>query len=331
MISVIIPVYKVEKYLRECVDCILMQSYTDFELILVDDGSPDRCGEICEEYSRRDGRVRVIHQENQGLSGARNTGMEAANGDYITFVDSDDRVSPQYLSVLYKALTDTDADISVCRALTFADGETPRAKPDHIKKKVCSGKKACVMLYDGRAEVTVQACGKLYRTKLIGDTRFPLGRLHEDQAFTPLIFYRAGKVAAVDAELYYYRERNDSITRNLFTIKRYDDLWAIDNCIAFFEAEQAGEILAAAYRKRKRLLATYSIYAHRDGVKVPDEYRVRLLPALLYLRKHVHPGKYEYYLAQVSPRLARLYEYERKIKSLLGNRTLRINRKGGEK
>ncbi len=317
MISVIVPVYKVEKYLSECINSILSQTYTYFELILVDDGSPDRCGEICEEYSRQDGRVRVLHQENQGLSGARNTGMKAAVGDYLTFVDSDDLISPQYLSVLYQALTDTGADIATGRTLTFADGEIPKAKSEHIKKSVYSGKKGCVMLYDGRPEVTVNAWGKLYRTKLIGDIRFPLGRLHEDQAFTPLIFYRADRVAAVDAELYYYRERNNSITRNLFTVKRYDDLWAIDNCIAFFETEQAGEILAAAYRKRKRLLATYSIYAHRDGVKVPDEYRVHLLPALLYLRKNVQPLKYEYYLAQVSPVLAKLHEYGRKLVKIL--------------
>ena len=317
MISVIVPVYKVEKYLSECVNSILSQTYVNFELILVDDGSPDRCGEICEDYSRKDARVRVIHQENQGLSGARNTGMEAAAGDYLTFVDSDDLVSPQYLAVMYQTLADTGVDIAVCRTLRFEDGEIPKAKPDHIKKNVYSGKKACVMLYDGQPEVTVNACGKLYRTKLIGDTRFPLGRLHEDQAFTPLICYRADKVATVDAELYYYRERNDSITRDRFTIKRYDDVWAINNCIAFFEAEQANEILKAVYRKKNRLLATYSIYAHRDGVKVPEEYRVRLLPALLYLRKNVQPLKYEYYLAQISPVLARLHEYERKAVQIL--------------
>lgn len=318
MISVIVPVYKVENYLRECLDCILMQSYTDFELILVDDGSPDRCGEICEEYSERDMRVRVIHQDNQGLSGARNTGIEAACGEYITFVDSDDLVSPHYLAVLHEALTDSDADISVCRTLIFADGETPQEKADLIiKKTVFSGKKACILLYDGSAEVPVNAWGKLYRKEIIGNHRFPLGRLHEDQAFTPLMCYRAKKVAAVNVQLYYYRERNNSITRDQFTIKRYDDLWAISKCIAFFEAERANRILAAAYRKRKRLLATYSIYAYRDGVKVPNEYRVHLLPALLYLRKNVQPLKYEYYLAQVSPKLARLHEYERKLVHVL--------------
>ena len=318
MISIIVPVYKVEKYLCECVNSILSQSYIDFELILVDDGSPDRCGEICEEYAMQDMRVRVIHQDNQGLSGARNSGIDAAIGDYITFVDSDDIVSPQYLAVLLQALVNTDADISVCHTLMFADGKAPKAesKPN-IKENVLSGIETCVRLYDGQADVPVHACGKLYRTKLIGDTRFPLGRLHEDQAFTPLICYRAKKVATVNVQLYYYRERDESITQKRFTVRRYDDLWAIEQCITFFEAEGTKEILAAAFRKKKRLLATYAIYACRDGVKVPKEYHVHLLPALFYLRNNVSPLKYEYYLAQVSPKLARLHEYERKLRRLL--------------
>ena len=314
MISVIVPIYKVEKYLRDCVDSILAQSYTDFELILVDDGSPDRCGEICEEYARKYPRVRVIHQENQGLSGARNAGMDVAKGEFLTFIDSDDMVSPEYLSTLLQALEDSDADLSACRPIHFLDGEKPKPGSSIlVRNVVVSGKEACVMLYDGREEMPVNACGKLYRTALVGNLRFPIGRLHEDQAFTPLVCYRAKRVSAVVADLYYYRNRNNSITQERFSLKRYDDLWAVDQCIEFFRNERAQDILNAACRKRKRLLASYSIYARRDGVVVPHEYRVNLLPALTYLRKNVQPLKYEFYLAQVSPLLARLYAYERKI------------------
>lgn len=318
MISVIVPVYKVEKYLRDCVDSILSQTYTDFELILVDDGSPDICGEICDEYAAQDPRVRVIHQENQGLSGARNAGIDAARGDYLTFIDSDDMVSPEYISVLLQALEDADADLSVCRTFGFIDGEDPKAERKEITSQiVVSGTDACIMLYDGRAEIPVNAWGKLFRTAVIGELRFPLGRLHEDQAFTPLVCYRAKKVSSVDADLYYYRGRDDSITRDRFTVKRYDDLWAIDQCISFFEKACEEDVLKAAYRKRKRLLATYSIYARRDGVEIPKDYRVPLLFSLLYLRKNVQPIKYEYYLAQISPKLAILYEYERKLWQIL--------------
>lgn len=318
MISVIVPVYKVEQYLAACVDSILAQTYTDLELILVDDGSPDRCGEICDSYAGQDPRVRVIHQKNRGLSGARNAGLDVARGEYITFIDSDDLVSPRYLAVLLQAMEDDGADCSVCRPAQFEDGRTPKlGDGESSENKALSGKEACVMLYDGLTEMPVNAWGKLFRRALIGELRFPEGRLHEDQAFTPLVCYRAKRVSAVGARLYAYRVRNASITQERFTLKRYDDLWALDRCIAFFEDEQEEEILQAARRKRKRLLAVYSLYARRDGVQVPQEYRVGLLPALFYLRNHVQPLKYQYYLAQVSPKLAKLYEYERKLGQIL--------------
>ncbi len=321
MISVIVPVYKVEDYLAACVDSILAQTFTDFELILVDDGSPDRCGEICDAYAQRDPRVRVIHQENQGLSGARNAGMDIARGEYITFVDSDDLVSSQYLAVLLQSLTEASADFSVCRFKEFTDRTAesiPRKLPIvDSETLLLSGKEACMLLYDGRPEVPVNACGKLFHSTLFNDLRFPLGRLHEDQAITPMICYRSSNIVSLNVPLYYCRERDNSITRAQFSLKRYDDIWAIDRCIAFFEEKGEKEILKAACRKRKRVLASYSIYARRDGVEVPKEYRVGLLPALLYLRKHVQPLKYEYFLAQVSPKLAKLYAYERKLKRMI--------------
>ncbi len=122
-ISIILPIYKVEKYLPACVDSILEQTFTDFELIMVDDGSPDRCEAICEDYAKKDERIRVIWQENQGLSGARNTGLDAAVGKYITFVDSDDVVNIYYLEELLQALIGNKADVSVCNYLAFHDGE----------------------------------------------------------------------------------------------------------------------------------------------------------------------------------------------------------------
>ncbi len=320
-ISVIVPVYKVEKYLAACVESILSQTYGDFELILVDDGSPDRCGELCDAYAGEDPRVRVIHQENRGLSGARNAGMDIARGEYITFVDSDDFILPQYLELLLEAAETVEADVSVCAPVEFTDAEEKIVAAPDARKAFSSfkftGPEACVAIYNGSSRVPINAWGKLFRAALISGTRFPLGRLHEDQAFIPPVCYRAKTVAALDLSLYCYRVRDDSITRERFTLKRYDDLWAIDNCIAFFREKNEPEIVDAAEGKRKRLLATYAIYARRDGVEVPEEYRMGLLPALRYLRKHVSPMKYEYYLAQVSPKLARLFAYEQKLKRML--------------
>lgn len=324
-ISVIVPVYNVEKYLPACIDSILAQTYEDFELILVDDGSPDQCGVICDRYAAQDPRIRVVHQENMGLAGARNAGMDIAGGELLTFIDSDDLVSRRYLEYLAEAVDASDADLSVCRPSEFVDAnEASVISADsgaRASYEVLSGKDACVAMYNGSPKVPFIACGKLFRTQLIRDLRFPVGRLHEDQAFTPFACYRAGKAASLDVPLYFYRVRDASITRDVFTVKRYDDLWAIENCIRFFEEKGEPEIVAAAQRKRQRLICTYAIYARRDGVDVPKEYRIGTVKALRYLRKNVSDDRFDYYLAQVDPKLVRPYAYIRKARRLLSRRT----------
>lgn len=315
-ISVIVPVYNVEKYLHECVDSILAQTFKDFELILVDDGSPDNCGMICDEYAQKDTRVRVIHQENQGLSGARNSGIDVAQGECITFVDSDDLTDAKYLEVLMDAMEE-GTDITVCGFQIFEDGTKPYCRKSSTEKTCYEVKLAVTELYNGNSDIPVNACGKLFRRDVIGEIRFPVGRLHEDQAFTPLVCYRARKVVSCLSELYYYRERTASITRKTFSEKRYDDLWAIDSCIAFFKSKNEQQIVEAALRRRQRLICTYAIYAKRDGVEVPEPYRISIWEALWYLRKNVSAEKYQYCLAQLYPKLVVLDAYARKISSVL--------------
>lgn len=314
-ISVIVPVYKVEEYLHECVDSILAQTFREFELILVDDGSPDNCGKICDEYAQKDSRVRVIHQENQGLSGARNSGIDVAQGEYITFIDSDDRVAARYLEVLLAAVRE-GADVAVCQHREFLDGEVPAPWQGTLFWQSFDTVDALVKLYDGSHMVPVNAWGKLLHRNLIGNTRFPVGRLHEDQAFTPYILYSAKRIVSCDAVLYHYRVNAASITRNTFSLRRYDDLWAIEGCIRFFEERGESKIVAAARKKRQRLICTYAIYAKRDGVKVPEAYRISIPKALAYLRKHVSADKYSYYLAQVNEKLVIWDAYLRKIEKI---------------
>lgn len=319
-ISVIVPIYKVEQYLAECVDSILAQTFRDFELILVDDGSPDNCGAMCDAYAQKDPRVRVIHQENQGLSGARNTGIKAASGEYITFIDSDDLVKKDYLEKLLHAIKVEAADISVCKPQEFEDGkdsvclETASAEAQY---KCFSNTDACVEVYAGSQWMPINACGKLYRTDLIQDMEFPVGRLHEDQAFVPVACYRAEKIVSLDSKMYRYRQRPESIMREKFSLRRYDDIWAIDKCIAFFDSKQEIQIVEAAKEKRQRLLCVYSIYAKRDGVEVPPEYRVSTSKALSYLRKHVADDKFSYYLGQVDMKYVRWHAYWVKLKKIL--------------
>lgn len=320
-ISVIVPVYKVEDCLAFCVDSILAQSFTDFELILVDDGSPDSCGAICDAYAEKDSRVRVIHKPNGGLSDARNAGMDIMRGEYVTFIDSDDAVTVDYLQVLYDAVQKNGADIAVCRFEEFEDGTIPtlsRINADYAEDVLLTGKDACMDVYAGN--LPINACAKLIRTERIGEDRFPVGRLHEDQAFIPPVLYRAETVADIRENLYLYRVRSESITRTKFSLRRYDDIWAIDNCIRFFEDNNEPEIVAAAKSKRQKLLCVYSIYARRDGVEIPEEYNIGTAKALKYLYGKVSDSKFEYYLAQVNPKYVRPYEYLVRAKKMLGGR-----------
>ena len=322
-ITVIVPVYKVEQYLSACVDSILSQTFHDFELILIDDGSPDHCGAICEHYAEKDQRIKVIHQENQGLSGARNSGMDIATGKYITFVDSDDVVTQDYFFNMISVIEKENADIAVCQMYKFEDGvdisEYLCKKEKELNYRIYNGREACVALYSGSRDVPINACGKFFRAELVNKRRFPVGKLHEDQAFTPLICYKADIIAALNLQLYCYRERSGSITREKFSVKRYDDLWAIDSCIRFFEVNYENEILEAAKKKRQRLICTYSIYAKRDRVVVPEKYRVNILRALIYLRKNVSDESYEYYLGQVNMKLVRCHEYLKKARKIVKN------------
>ena len=315
-ITVIVPVYKVEASLPACVESILAQNFSDFELILVDDGSPDGCGALCDAYAAQDPRVRVIHQQNGGLSAARNSGMEIARGEYLTFVDSDDYVASDYLERLFRAAAESGAKLAVCRIKSFPDGCDPVSpvQSDLIVHTV-SGREAAVSVYKGAEPVTVNACAKLFLTSLIANWRFPIGRLHEDQAVIPVLCYEAQRVACVEGELYYYRDRPESITSKKFSLKRYDDIWGVDQCLAYFRERGETEILRAAEDKRKRLLCVYAIYAKRDGVTVPEEYRIGTFSALRYLRGQVSADKYQYYLAQVHPKLVRPDAVLRKLSS----------------
>lgn len=319
-VSVIVPVYKVEQYLPACVESVLTQSFSDFELLLVDDGSPDNCGAMCDAYAARDPRVRVIHRENGGLSAARNSGMEIAQGKYMTFIDSDDYVAPRYLEALLQAAEEADAEISVCRPLVFEDGSAPEPPAGDARPapKTVSGREAVVALYQGKAELPVNACGKLFRSALISQLRFPEGRLHEDQAFVPIACFRAERVVSLPGALYFYRDRPGSITTRRFSLKRYDDVWAVDQCLAFFEARGEAEIVAAAQGKRERLLCSYAILARASGVTVPAEYAVPMGKALRCLRRQCSDDKYTYYLSMIHPNRVRPHAYLRKLKQLLG-------------
>ena len=321
-ISVIVPVYKVEKYLADCVDSILAQTYKDFELILVDDGSPDSCGKICDAYAAKDSRVRVIHQENQGLSGARNSGIDIAQGEYVTFIDSDDLVSTDYLETLHSGIAQNKADISCCKMRAFQGEESPcstSTPADETSAQLIPGRESVLSIYRGTGQVSICACGKLYRKCLFRNIRFPLRKLHEDQAIVPILLYEANCVTSIDAPNYYYRNRSDSITHKAFKANRFDNVEAIDSCIVFFQEHKDMELVTEAKRIRKKVNALLVILAKSEGAdnEIPQVYRMSKAKAIYYLFKYTPDDTCSWYLSQLYPRGIRIHSYALKIRRML--------------
>lgn len=240
LISVIIPVYNVEEYLCRCVDSVLDQTYRNTEILLVDDGSPDNCPAICDEYARQDARVRVLHQENKGLSGARNAGIDVAKGQWLAFVDSDDYLAPDFLERLLEACERTGSDLSVCR-WEYVRGEKI---PEHGtgETRVYTGREMLANLYLPDGAYFVVAWNKLYRRELFEEIRYPLGRIHEDEATTYRIYDKVRKAAYVDRSLYGYFVTPVSITRG-FNPRRMDWVTAVGERIDFFEEKGYRELM----------------------------------------------------------------------------------------
>lgn len=232
-ISVIVPVYKVENFLHRCVDSILAQTFQDFELILVDDGSPDRCGAICDGYAKQEARVHVIHQDNGGLSAARNAGIDWAfsnsSSQWLAFVDSDDWVHPDYLRILYETAEYTQCKISACGFFRTA-GEPFPVEQDSSVSCMDADDYYCGKLHEG---VTAVAWNKLYHKSLFETLRYPIGKLHEDEFTTYRALYSAEKVGVTPRQLYAYYQNPNGIMRSEWNPRRMHVLEAFEQQIAF--------------------------------------------------------------------------------------------------
>ena len=326
MISVIVPVYEVEAWLPDCVDSILGQTLTEFELILIDDGSPDRCGDICNSYAARDPRVRVIHQQNAGLSAARNAGIRAASGRYLAFIDSDDLVSADYLELLLGAVQETGADIAACGNLHFQDGAlAPPLSAGNCLGELAlmTGKEACKAVYSEHPYIQISAWGKLFLAELWEQTQFPVGKLYEDQWVIPLLLYNAHTVVAVSKKLYYYRERPNSITSLRFSLKNYDNIEGLDHAVSYFRSLDDKEVLRCAESHRTEVLALWTVLAKIAKLRhIPPAWRMPLRKALRIVQTQ-YPQKYYDLLNQVYPLRIPLARAKHRIKRLLRMEQLR--------
>lgn len=224
LVSVIVPVYNVKDYLRPCVDSIIGQTYQELEILLVDDGSTDGCGDLCDEYQQKDSRIQVIHKPHGEVSSARNAGLEICKGEYVSFVDSDDVLHPQFIECLYKACEAEQCAMAICRFRTDTNWDRPLIEGAHTERKKAA--EFVEHYYDRDHNQIIVVWNKLYRREVIGDIRFPEGKIHEDEYTTVKYVYRAQSIVFVDEVLYCYTKRPGSIVHQEFNLKRLDMLGA---------------------------------------------------------------------------------------------------------
>ena len=279
-ISVIVPVYNVEQYLERCVDSIINQTYTNLEIILVNDGSTDSSGKLCDELAKKDKRIRVIHKENGGLSDARNRGVDEAESDLVGFIDSDDYIDRDMYEILLKNLNNTDADLSMC-ALYDVYNNTPEAQVTNKETWELSSEQAIKMVMEAKI-LSVTAVNKLYRKSLFSDLKFEVGKIAEDAFIMIKLLDKCEKIVATNEKKYYYVHRENSITTQKFTIKFLNVIEAY---------EQNSNIILEKYPKLKDVAQTRMNWAYfyvLDRLLLDDNYNDKELENKLisYLKNH---------------------------------------------
>lgn len=234
-ISVIIPIYRVEDFLPQCLDSVINQTHQNLEIILVDDGSPDSCPQICDNYAKKDDRIKVIHQQNGGLSAARNTGLKIATGDFIAFVDSDDLVSVVFCEKLLTAAIKNNAEIVECNYLKFKTEKEVKAIPNNsnTENQIYDTQNALRLLMQEHLKQVVW--NKLYRIGVLKNIQFPEGSINEDEFWTYKVFGNSNIIIKIPDVLYFYRQQEASIMGRSYHIKRLDGLAALEERIGYMK------------------------------------------------------------------------------------------------
>lgn len=260
-ISVIVPVYNVEQYLSSCLDSIINQYFSDIEIILVDDGSKDRSGKICDEYAQKDKRIKVIHKQNGGLSDARNTGLRVASSELVGFVDSDDKIDLDYYQKLYSAIREDGSDIAVAAIQHFTEQTTLYFRSVdrcQVYYKYEAMKELLISQH-----ISNSVCNKLFKKCLFEEICFPVGKLYEDEYVTYKIFDRARTISMLNNTCYHYRFNDTSITHAKFTEKELDRVYASLEKISFCHTK---------YPKLERYARCYLVYDCISALSKMDGY-----------------------------------------------------------
>ena len=277
-VSIIVPVYNVEKYIFECVDSLINQTYRDIEIILVDDASPDNCPQICEDYAQRDERIKVVHKPNGGLSDARNVGLDIATGGYVMFVDSDDYIVDNTVEQLMSIIEQSGASIAVCG---YSADPAMLTSELNDKYSVITSKEAVKAILAEKV-LTTSASMKIYALELFDDVRFPVGKIYEDYATIYKVLHKSERVAYNSDKKYYYRPNPAGITGRKFYAKQ----------LQYFEvSDQVMEFVLAEYPEFKRHVDNRAVhmaihfYKKISESAFDDEESIRFL--VRFIRKRI--------------------------------------------
>ena len=245
-LSIVVPVYNVEQYLHQCIDSILHQTFQDFELILVDDGSPDDCPKICDEYAKNDSRIKVIHKTNGGLSSARNAGLQIARGEYISFIDSDDFLDPITYTHIFSIFNKENVDVVIFGRYEVYGKNYVLGERQNIYRVMDSAQAIALMNTSILGYYDVAAWDKVYKRELFKNVEYPVGKLSEDWYTTYKVLSKANKVVYDSTPLYYYRQRDNSITHQQTKVN-YDAIYASEQVLKFVNKHQVKYINEAIF------------------------------------------------------------------------------------
>lgn len=279
LIGIIIPVYNVENYIERCIQSVIRQTYHNLEIMLVDDGSTDASGKICEQYARKDKRIKVIHKKNGGLSEARNTGMKATTADYIAFIDSDDYVGKRYVQYLAGILFRNNADMAICGYYRGSRDTFPERKK-YRGKVQCFDSETMLKNWHGKYKhIETSACNKLYKKSLFTENEiyYPDGYFYEDVQTTHLLVKKAKKIVVINEKLYYYYQRKESIMHTISDKKIRDGIYSQNKRLDFFANNgyrEAYERLAV--KRQKQYMLNYVKSAADNGLRVANDEMIDL-------------------------------------------------------
>lgn len=276
-ISIIVPVYNVEQYLENCINSILNQTFKNYELILVNDGSTDNSGNICDRYKQKDSRIKVIHKKNEGLSSARNTGLDIACGKYIGFVDSDDSIHPRMYEILYELIKKYKADISCCNYKNIYNLVVKSHKELELTEIVEMNNIEAINNLSNKdmGIKLVLAWNKLYKKNIFDNLRYGVGRIHEDSFIAHKILYKCKKIVYTNNKLYYYLQRQNSITSTFSYKKNVDYILAQSERMKFCKKIGLSDVVYSIAKVYEYNL--FYLYKEISNNKRDNEYLLKIL------------------------------------------------------